>query len=90
MKRICKVCGDKFEKGYGKGFCSMSCYSKWRYKNVPNEKEKIAIKNKKRYERIKNTDEYKQRRSKNFKKWLNKNREKYNKYCRDRYKKLKE
>jgi hypothetical protein len=88
MKNLCKNCGDTIKKGkgYGKYYCSVSCYSRYRYKNDEKERTRVKKNTKKRYERVKNTDEFKEQSKIRFKKWLNKNREHYNQYYRERYK----
>lgn len=81
----CKNCGDKVGKGYGKNFCSFSCYNKFNYKNNPIFREKKKKINKETYEKIKDNPDYKTRKRRNFLLWLDRNRDKYNQYQRERY-----
>ena len=71
----CKNCKGKVEKNWSrptKKFCSPECRTRYNAR--------------KHYKIVKNNPEYKKMRKKYFKKWLNKNRERFNDLCRDKNK----
>lgn len=82
--KLCKYCNKEFEyKRSNKKFCSMNCLVKYNFHNNKEYREKHLVYARRYYDKIKGLPEYKEKRKKYFKEWLDKNREKWNKYYSD-------
>lgn len=86
--KSCLRCGKSLIGRQNK-FCSNNCAQNFYYNNLPKERERVKRNSKKSYENNKNKPEFKERRKIYYKKWLEENREKFNKLMRDYYRKKK-
>jgi hypothetical protein len=88
MTISCKHCGKKIEYeqragGRPREFCGTNCCSNWQYHNNPKANARVKAYTHARYQKIKNTPEYKAQRKACFNRWLAKNRARFNELMRE-------
>ena len=77
---VCKNCGKETGK---KKWCSAKCREYWRYHNLPEVRQAHLKSSMEQLERVNKSTILKKRRREYFKKWVNKNRPKFNEYMRE-------
>lgn len=86
MEKECLFCKKKFEKKSKKAlFCCKKCQDKYYYKTKEEYRTRVKANAKKTYNKMKDNPLWKKKRYELWLKWLGRNREKYNKYCLERY-----